>query len=131
MAQQIGGMGIVLIGVAAYAILMKKTAVAAPTAQVIAQAKSMPGTSGNQGSDAYVAWIQQSLNQVLGAGLAVDGVMGPETRAWIITFQNTWSITADGIVGPETDYSLRSALGQLGFVDVPYSASGGYGVVQG
>src|SRR4051794_6034751 len=34
-----------------------------------------------RGDRAYVAWVQASLNRLLGAGLAVDGAAGARTRA--------------------------------------------------
>src|SRR5262249_50756171 len=49
-----------------------------------------------------VAWVQRSLNQVMGAGLAVDGIIGPHTRAAIIAFQRSEGLAADGIAGPMT-----------------------------
>ena len=35
------------------------------------------------------AWVQRSLNTVMRAGLAVDGIMGPNTRAAITAFQRS------------------------------------------
>jgi hypothetical protein len=54
-----------------------------------------------------VAWLQSSLNRVTGSGLAVDGVLGPQTRAATMAFQSSEGLTADGIAGPMTVDALR------------------------
>jgi peptidoglycan hydrolase-like protein with peptidoglycan-binding domain len=56
-------------------------------------------------------WLQQALNRVLGTSLAVDGSVGPQTRAAIRQFQSREGLVADGIVGPLTEAALRRALG--------------------
>lgn len=58
----------------------------------------------------YIAWVQASLNRVQGSNLVVDGIMGPKTRAAIITFQKSKGLVADGIVGPKTEAALIAAL---------------------
>lgn len=124
MAEKLGGMGWLLIGLAGYAILNKKTAGAAVplTSQQIATAKILPSSvNAAAGSNGYVAWVQQSLNSLIGSGLAVDGIMGPSTRAAVMQFQGIWGLPQDGIVGPETDYDLRAALGLPGYLEIPYS----------
>ncbi len=60
----------------------------------------------------YVRWIQESLNKILGLRLAVDGVMGPQTRSAIRSFQQRQGFTADGIVGANTENALRAAVRQ-------------------
>lgn len=129
MAQQLGGMGWVLIGAAAFVLLQKKGvaqgAVTVPqplTTSQLSQAAMLP-TSPVSGSDSYTAWVQSSLNHVIGSGLVVDGILGPNTRAAIMQFQGVWGIAQTGIVDPETDYDLRAALGQSPYIDQPYSAS--------
>jgi len=59
------------------------------------------------------AAIQKRLNE-LGANppLAEDGILGPMTRAAVISFQSANNLTADGVVGPET-------LAALGLSDNP------------
>ena len=58
-----------------------------------------------------VAWIQSSLNQVMGSGLAVDGVIGPATRAAIAAFQRREGLGIDGIAGPITKAALQRKTG--------------------
>lgn len=58
----------------------------------------------------YIRWVQASLNKVLGIRLAVDGVMGAQTRSAIRSFQKRQRLKVDGIVGPRTDEALRTAL---------------------
>lgn len=65
-----------------------------------------PGRRRNPG---YIAWVQSSLNQILGSRLKVDGISGPQTRSVIRAFQRQRGLTADGIVGPRTEAALRSA----------------------
>jgi phosphatidylserine/phosphatidylglycerophosphate/cardiolipin synthase-like enzyme/outer membrane protein OmpA-like peptidoglycan-associated protein len=60
--------------------------------------------------DPNVRWLQSALNQLLNAGLAVDGVPGPATRAAVRNFQTTNGLAADGIAGPATVAALRTAL---------------------
>ena len=63
-------------------------------------------------------WVQDSLNRIMGAGLAVDGIAGPQTRAAIMDFQRREGLAADGIVGPLTTAALQAALAK--------QAPGGY-----
>lgn len=60
-------------------------------------------------SPAYARWIQQSLNQILGTRLAVDGIIGPQTRSATRSFQSQRGLTADGIVGPITERAMLAA----------------------
>jgi peptidoglycan hydrolase-like protein with peptidoglycan-binding domain len=64
----------------------------------------------NRSSRDYIRWVQQSLNQILGQRLAVDGVSGPLTRDAIRTFQQRKGLTVDGIVGPITEAAIYDAL---------------------
>lgn len=57
----------------------------------------------------YGRWIQQSLNKILGLRLAVDGIVGTQTRSAIRSFQSQKGLTADGIVGPITEGALIRA----------------------
>lgn len=63
----------------------------------------------SRSSPAYVRWVQQSLNQVQGSGLVVDGIKGPKTTAAVKQFQQRRGLTVDGIVGPITEAALVSA----------------------
>ena len=56
------------------------------------------------------AWVQRSLNSVMQAGLVVDGIMGPNTRAAITAFQRSEGLVADGIAGPITQAALQRRL---------------------
>ncbi|MEU1607060.1 peptidoglycan-binding protein [Micromonospora matsumotoense] len=60
--------------------------------------------TGSRGGD--VRELQTLVNG-LGARLAVDGVFGPATTAWIRTFQSARKLTVDGVVGPRTVAALR------------------------
>lgn len=61
----------------------------------------------------YVRWVQAGLNRILGLRLAVDGLIGPQTRSGIRTFQGRVGITADGVVGPVTErYLVQHGAGQ-------------------
>jgi peptidoglycan hydrolase-like protein with peptidoglycan-binding domain len=72
----------------------------------------------DRNSSAYVAWVQSALNQVNGAGLAVDGISGTLTRSAIRSFQSKQGLPADGIVGSPTE----SALVRAGAAPPPASA---------
>jgi peptidoglycan hydrolase-like protein with peptidoglycan-binding domain len=60
-------------------------------------------------SPAYVGWVQESLNRVAGAGLTVDGRLGPRTRGAVQAFQGRHGLVADGVVGPRTEAALVAA----------------------
>jgi peptidoglycan hydrolase-like protein with peptidoglycan-binding domain len=66
----------------------------------------------NRRSREYIKWVQQSLNQILGLRLVVDGVMGPQTRSAIRSFQTRHGLAVDGIVGPKTEAALTALLGR-------------------
>ncbi|HAG83276.1 MAG TPA: hypothetical protein DCL61_19565, partial [Cyanobacteria bacterium UBA12227] len=71
----------------------------------------------NRNSREYIRWIQTSLNQILGIGLVVDGIMGPQTRNAIRRFQQQQGLVPDGIVGMKTEAadSAASASGGSAF----------------
>ncbi|MBQ3665118.1 MAG: peptidoglycan-binding protein [Lachnospiraceae bacterium] len=56
--------------------------------------------SGHTGQD--VRWVQQALNQLNNAGLAVDGIAGNLTKQAIQNYQSSRGLSVDGIVGPIT-----------------------------
>jgi len=53
--------------------------------------------------------LQGGLNSscAVSAGLAVDGVFGPATRAALIRAQKKFGVTADGIYGPNTARAFK------------------------
>jgi hypothetical protein len=65
--------------------------------------------SGAQGTE-YVSWVQDALNRVMNAQLPVDGVMTPDMRAAISSFQQQSGLPVTGIVGPDTERALSDAL---------------------
>jgi peptidoglycan hydrolase-like protein with peptidoglycan-binding domain len=67
------------------------------------------GGSVNRKSNAYVRWVQTALNRFQGAGLVVDGKLGPKTRAAVAAFQSRALLKRDGIVGPNTEAALVNA----------------------
>jgi peptidoglycan hydrolase-like protein with peptidoglycan-binding domain len=72
-----------------------------------------PGTGAppsiDRRSPTYVRWLQQSLNQVIQAGLVVDGILGNQTRRAVSTFQQRAKLVVDGIPGPQTEAALVRA----------------------
>ena len=57
------------------------------------------------------AWVQRSLNQVMGSGLVVDGIAGSRTRAAVMAFQRSQGLTVDGIAGSNTQAALEAQAG--------------------
>lgn len=66
-----------------------------------------------RGSPQYIAWVQDALNQVLKASLAVDGKIGTGTRNAIRSFQQKNRLSVDGKVGPMTERALVKAVNAL------------------
>lgn len=71
--------------------------------------EEQPESETNRGSGDYIMWVQRSLNRILGMNLAVDGIIGPQTRSAIRNFQQRHGLTVDGIVGPQTERALIAA----------------------
>jgi hypothetical protein len=63
----------------------------------------------NRRSRDYIRWVQRSLNRIMGAGLAVDGIRGARTRRAIRRFQRQRGLGVDGIVGRRTEAALIAA----------------------
>ena len=71
---------------------------------------SMPPAGSSRKSRDYIKWVQQSLNQILGLALLVDGISGTKTKSAIRSFQTKQGLTVDGIVGPNTEQAINRAL---------------------
>jgi peptidoglycan hydrolase-like protein with peptidoglycan-binding domain len=56
----------------------------------------------------FIRWIQTTLNQLMHAGLEIDGRYSPRTRAAVRAFQSARGLDSDGIVGPRTEAALRA-----------------------
>ena len=65
----------------------------------------------NRSSRAYIQWVQESLNKILGLKLSTDGLMGAQTRSAIRSFQQKQGLGADGVVGAKTEAAIKAALG--------------------
>ena len=80
----------------------------------------------NRQSPEYAKWVQQSLNEILGLRLAVDGITGTQTRSAIRSFQQREGLLVDGIVGPQTEDALiRAGAGNPpGAASAPYIPGG-------
>lgn len=63
----------------------------------------------NRSSRGYIRWVQQALNTILGLRLAVDGILGSQTRSAIRDFQKRHGLAVDGIVGKQTEAALIAA----------------------
>lgn len=63
----------------------------------------------NRRSPAYIRWVQQSLNRILGLGLVVNGLMGRQTRRAIRSFQRRQGLPVTGSVEPGTERALIAA----------------------
>jgi hypothetical protein len=63
---------------------------------------SAPGTE-------TVRWAQDCLNHAMGLRLAVNGVMGVDTRSALRRFQGQQGLRVSGILGPDTQGALTGA----------------------
>ena len=61
-------------------------------------------------SSTYVRWVQSSLNQILGLRLAVDGLLGAQTRSAVRDFQGRQGLAVTGDVDAQTEQRLVTAL---------------------
>jgi hypothetical protein len=83
----------------------------------------------------YIRWLQHCLNRAMNFHLPVTGVMSPETRSAIRSFQKQQGLEVSGIAGPETKDALKAACGRrpaesqefelpaAGFVDREFQAA--------
>lgn len=78
----------------------------------------------NRHSPMYIKWVQESLNQVMNAGLIVDGVLGSRTRRAIAHFQKRATLRPDGIVGLHTEKALIAAGAKSPPSNLPASSPG-------
>src|SRR5437899_436772 len=60
-------------------------------------------------SPAYIRWVQQSLNRIMGTRIYVNGMMGPRVSNAVRAFQGRQRLPADGVVGPRTEAALIAA----------------------
>ena len=58
--------------------------------------------------DPNIRWLQAALNRAINAGLEVDGLDGPRTRAAIRRFQAARGLAVDSIAGPQTRAALAA-----------------------
>lgn len=59
-------------------------------------------------SRGYVSWYQNALNDIDGAALAVDGIVGSHTRSAVRRYQTRKALEVDGVVGPNTERALMT-----------------------
>lgn len=70
---------------------------------------SEPYPGGTEAGSERVRWLQDSLNRIMGLRLMVTGIMGPETRSAIRSFQKQKGLPVTGFVGPDTEKALLDA----------------------
>ncbi|MGH2625392.1 MAG: peptidoglycan-binding domain-containing protein [Anaerolineales bacterium] len=69
------------------------------------------GARQQRAPDPQIRELQEALRAFgIAPGLAVDGRLGPKTRAALVAFQRMAEIPADGIYGPVTKAALRLRL---------------------
>lgn len=77
-----------------------------PTPSPTIQPQSCPPTVSEGSTGGWVNVLQEDLNSSGGAGLTVDGIFGPQTKAAVENWQSEKGLIVDGIVGPQTWASL-------------------------
>lgn len=111
---------LILLGLGGYWLFTRQTAGAAPVLPTGLRTTPTARMTTPK-ADSYNQWIQTSLNQLMGCGLTVDGIIGPLSKACLIRFQEMWNLVERGTIGPETDYYIKSALGTPGYIDQPFT----------
>jgi hypothetical protein len=87
-----------------------KGAAPAPAAEPSTPPSAEPSAEGSE----HVRWVQDSLDRILGLRLPVDGIMGPEVRSAVRSFQERQGLPITGLVGLDTERALIAASsGQL------------------
>ncbi|SCX40985.1 DUF2272 domain-containing protein [Nitrosospira sp. Nsp1] len=81
-------------------------------------------TEVNRSSRDYAIWVQSSLNRIMSLQLAVDGIIGTQTRSAIRNFQQQKGLVPDGSVGSMTEAALirAGATNPPGFYTLPIPA---------
>jgi len=82
-----------------------KGAGAAPAGEPPSPPSAEPSAEGSE----HVRWVQDSLNRILGLRLPVNGIMGPEVRSAVRSFQERQGLRITGLVGPDTERALFAA----------------------
>lgn len=62
-----------------------------------------------------IAWIQDSLNKIIGAGLVVDGIKGPKTTEMIGIYQSMGGVPRSGELDAETEAMIHQDLATKGY----------------
>jgi len=58
-------------------------------------------------------WLQGALNNLMGAGLKVDGIYGPRTRDAVSALQTKYGLKVDGVAGQVTQALIAGLLNKL------------------
>lgn len=76
---------------------------------------------GSTGTD--VKTLQSNLNQIMNAGLVVDGEFGTNTYNAVIAFQTKYGLSVDGKVGTQTQNKINELLKSNSSTDTPTTSS--------
>ncbi len=117
---QTNPLALIALGIGGYLLYTKLGTRPAPVPPVGIRSTPIPRMEPPTNTN-YKKWVQTSLNQLMGCGLAVDGVIGPLTKACLIRFQEMWGLVERGTIGAETDYYIKSALGMPGYIEEPFT----------
>lgn len=88
-------------------VIVTLSAVATFSASASREWNTFRTQSVNTYNDSNTRAIQYVLTYSRGAGLAIDGQFGTNTRNAVVTFQKDRGLTADGIVGQNTWTHLK------------------------
>ncbi len=94
---------------------------AGPAANVPVLAPGASGESVVMWQHALNVWLEAS--RAVGEPLVTDGEFGPATEAATLAFQSSQGVTVDGLVGPETWAALLSAPSLVNAAPTPRNAS--------